>query len=196
MRLFGSLATHARARLRATGGAGALLGATAVAGLLLAATPTAQDPFKDVPVEPRPSEHIHWDASAFERFKTELTGKLGAGEGIWGTPFVVLNALPRADHRPHDVQIIHRAGYTQPEIHTNKWDIYVILDGSGTARIGGKRVNYVDGQPHASQKPQLEGAQEFRVTKGDIVHVPARTWHQVVVEPGSSITYALINVIE
>jgi mannose-6-phosphate isomerase-like protein (cupin superfamily) len=165
-----------------------------LAGVVLTARPLAQDPFQGVPVEPRPSEYVHWDASAFAGFKKDLTARLGKGEGIWGTPFVVLNALPRADHRPHDVQIIHRAGYTQPEIHARKWDLYVVLDGAGTVLVGGTRTNYTAGRPHEGQQPQLEGARELRVAKGDIVHVPARVWHQVRVEPGGSITYALINI--
>ena len=63
-------------------------------------------------------------------------------------------------------------------------------------RVGGERVNWIEGRPPEEQRPQLEGAQEFQVTEGDILHVPARSWHQVVVPDGSSITYALINVFE
>ena len=96
----------------------------------------------------------------------------------------------------HNIQIIHRSGYTQPEIHTDKWDIYVILNGSGTARIGGERVNWVDdGRPQAEQHPELDGAQEYQVTAGDMLHVPARSWHQMVTAADESITYALINII-
>lgn len=167
--------------------------------LLVLLTPSnlrAQDPFGDVPVEPRPSEYLLWDAESFATFKQELEADLRAGNGIWDTPFVVSAALPRADHRPHDIQIIHRAGYTQPEIHATKWDIYVILDGSGTVRLGGERVNWIEGRPPEGQRPQLSGAQEFQVTEGDMLHVPARVWHQVVVDEGASITYALINVFE
>jgi len=156
----------------------------------------AQDPFADVTNEPRPSEFIHWDAGSFAEFKGELEDQLREGPGILGTPFTVLDALPRVGHRRHDVQIIHRAGYTQPEIHETKWDIYVILDGSGTALLGGERVNWVEGLPREEQRPELSGAQEFPITRGDILHVPARSWHQVKVPDGESITYALINVFE
>ena len=110
------------------------------------------------------------------------------------------SSSPRRCHeppyRPHDVQIIYRSGYTQPEIHTDKWDIYVVLEGSGTVRIGGERVGWIDGLSPEEQRPQLTGAEEFQVTQGDLVHVPARSWHQVLLEPGESMTYALINVIE
>ena len=129
----------------------------------------AQDPFGNVTNEPRPSEFIHWDSESFVGFKSELEDQLRQGPGILGTPFAVLNALPRADHRRHDVQIIHRAGYTQPEIHETKWDLYVILDGSGTALLGGERVGWVEGLPREEQRPELIGATEFHITKGDIV---------------------------
>ena len=63
--------------------------------------------------------------------------------------------------------------------------------------IGGERVNWIDdGRPQEEQRPRLSGAQEFQVTKGDMLHVPARSWHQVLTEDGESITYALINVFE
>lgn len=167
-----------------------------LACLALPATAAAQDPFADVPNEPRPDEYLHWDAAAVDGFQSELEATLRNGEGIWGTPFAVETALPRTDHRPHSVQIIHRAGYTQPEIHTDKWDIYVVLKGAGTVRVGGDRVNWIAGRPPEGQQPQLEGAEAFEVTEGDILHVPARSWHQVVVPEGGSITYALINVFE
>jgi mannose-6-phosphate isomerase-like protein (cupin superfamily) len=146
--------------------------------------------------EPRPSEFLHWDADSVAGFKSELEGELREGPGIFGTQFAVLNALPRADHRPHDVQIIYRSGYTQPEIHETKWDTYVVLDGSGTVLVGGERTNWVEGLPRDEQRPELSGAQEFHITKGDMLHVPARSWHQVKLADGESITYALINVLE
>jgi len=168
----------------------------ASACLFPASSVSAQDIFAGIPVEPRPSDYIHWNAEEFEGFKSELQRSLREGNGIWDTDFVYLNALPQAVHRPHNIQIIHRSGYTQPEIHELKWDIYVILDGSGVARIGGGRVGWVDGLPPEQQHPQLEGFKEYQVGVGDIIHVPAREWHQMLTEPNESITYALINVFE
>jgi mannose-6-phosphate isomerase-like protein (cupin superfamily) len=46
------------------------------------------------------------------------------------------------------------------------------------------------------QRPGLSGARSFEVTKGDVVHVPARVWHQLVLDEGQSMTYMLINVME
>ena len=169
---------------------------TLVTLLVTPAVAAAQDPFGDVTNDPLPAEFLHWDAEAYAGFTTELEAGLRDAPGIFGTQFAVLAALPRADHRPHDVQIIYRSGYTQPEIHETKWDTYVILDGTGTVLMGGERVNWVDGLPQDEQRPELAGAQAFTVSPGDILHVPARTWHQVKLPDDASITYALINVFE
>ncbi len=156
----------------------------------------AQNPFGDVTNEPRPSEYLLWDAETVAGIKAELEQGLEDGNGIWGTGFIYERVLQAADHRPHNMSIVHRSGYTQPEIHELKWDMYVILDGSGTARLGGERIGWVDGLPPEQQRPELQGYTEFQVTKGDILHVPARVWHQLVTEEGTSITYALINIFE
>lgn len=156
----------------------------------------AQDVFGTVTNEPRPSEYLQWDAAAVARIKGDLQQSLQDGNGIWGTGFIYERVLEEADHRPHSMSIVHRTGYTQPEIHETKWDIYVILDGSGTARLGGERVGWISGRPPEEQRPQLEGYEEFSVTKGDILHVPARVWHQLLTDADTSITYALINIFE
>lgn len=156
----------------------------------------AQDPFGDVTVEPRPEEYIHWDAAAFAAKRAELEKRLADGQGIWGTGFAFDRVLEAADYRPHNISIVHREGYTQPEIHEEKWDLYVVVDGSGTLLVGGERTNWVDGRPMEEQRPALSGARAFDVTKGDVVHVPARVWHQLVLPEGQSMTYMLINVME
>ena len=167
--------------------------------LLISCLPSsllAQDVFGGVTNEPRPSEYLLWNAETVAGIKGELQRGLRNGEGIWGTDFIFERVLEEADYRPHSMSIVHRSGYTQPEIHELKWDIYVILDGAGTARVGGERINWVSGRPPEEQRPQLQGYQEFQVSKGDILHVPARVWHQVLTAEDSSITYALINIFE
>ncbi|MDA0687009.1 MAG: hypothetical protein O2948_00070 [Proteobacteria bacterium] len=168
----------------------------ALAGSGMLTSSTAQNPFGDVPMEDRPAEYLLWDSDFVAGVKGELQQSLAEGNGIWDTNFVFKRILDDAEHRRHSVSIVQRSGYTQPEIHEFKWDIYVILQGSGLARIGGERTGWVEGRPPEEQRPDLEGYQEFSVTQGDILHVPARVWHQLLTDAGSDITYALINIYE
>ncbi|MEX2583641.1 MAG: hypothetical protein WD766_10220 [Gemmatimonadota bacterium] len=154
----------------------------------------AQDPFGSVTNAPMPEEFIHWDAESFDEIRQALEEEIENGYRTWGTRFVFESVLPQAPYRHHDISIVHREGYTQPEIHETKWDLYVILDGSGTLLVGGNREGWVDGRQPEEQRPWLEGATAFEVTVGDVVNVPAKSWHQVVLEEGRKMTYMLINV--
>lgn len=194
MRLFSFLAM--RPDLRNLSSLNLLASAALAISLAVPSTVLAQNPFGGVTNDPRPEEYLLWNAETVAEIKGELEQRLEDGEGIWGTGFIYNRVLQAADYRPHNMSIVHRSGYTQPEIHETKWDMYVILDGAGIARVGGERVGWVDGLPPEQQKPELVGYQEFQVTKGDILHVPARSWHQLITEEGSSITYALINIME
>ena len=175
---------------------GALLLAPLVAPSTLTPHLSAQDPFGDVTVEPRPEEHRHWNAEAVAAKKAELRERLDAGEGIWGTGFAYDRVLQAAEHRPHSISLILREGYTQPEIHERKWDVYVILEGSGTVLMGGERTNWVEERPQEEQRLGLTGAESFEVTEGDVLHIPARVWHQLLLDEGQSMTYMLINIME
>jgi mannose-6-phosphate isomerase-like protein (cupin superfamily) len=158
---------------------------------------SAQDLFGGVTVEQRPDEYVHWDSEAFAAKQAELEGRIADGYRTWGTRFVFDRVLEAAEHRPHNISIVHREGYTQPEIHELKWDLYVVLDGSGTVLVGGERSNWIDdGRPPDQQHPGLRGARAFQVTEGDVVHVPARVWHQLLLDEGQAMTYMLINVME
>ena len=165
-----------------------------VAVSLSAAPAAAQNPFGSVTNAPMPEEFIHWDAEALEAVQESLEEEIENGYRTWGTRFVFESVLPQAPYRHHDISIVHREGYTQPEIHETKWDLYVILDGSGTLLVGGNRVGWVDGRPPEEQRPALEGATAFEVTEGDVVNVPAKSWHQIVLPEGAEMTYMLINV--
>jgi mannose-6-phosphate isomerase-like protein (cupin superfamily) len=168
-----------------------------LAALAVAQGASAQATVGSVTVEPRPEEYILWDAAAVAAKQAELRQRLVSGGGIWGTGFAFDRVLEAAGHRPHSISIVVREGYTQPEIHELKWDLYVVLEGAGTVLVGGARTNWInDGRPADQQRPGLAGAQAFPVVKGDVVHVPARVWHQLVLDEGQSMTYMLVNIME
>ena len=174
-----------------------LVGLAVLASVLVWSSPAhGQDAFSRVTVEPRPEEHLHWDAEAFRSKRAELEQRIANGAGIWGTGFAFDRVIDDAPYRPHSMSIVFREGYTQPEIHQLKWDIYVVLEGSGTVLMGGLRTNWRSDLPAEQQRPELEGAEAFRVVAGDIVHIPARVWHQLVLDEGESMLYALININE
>ena len=73
------------------------------------------------------AEYIHWDAASLQAFHDQLTKQL-SDDPDSGLAFT--DALARSDARHHYVQVIHRRGYSRPEIHPELTDVYVILGGS------------------------------------------------------------------
>ena len=79
------------------------------------------------------------------------------------------------------------------EFHKNYADIDVVLDGSCTLITGGTMVDAKDTGHGEMRAAKIEGGTEVVLHKGDIVHVPASTPHQMMIPPGGSITYFVIK---
>lgn len=81
------------------------------------------------------------------------------------------------------------------EMHEDKAQLYFILSGSGTQMMGGepsKLIGESDGN-HSGEGP-LVGADSHRIKAGDVVVIPALTWHQTIPDEGQPIFYQMIDV--
>jgi len=68
--------------------------------------------------------------------------------------------------------MVHREGNIGAEMHDAWADVYVISSGGGT----------------------IQGGMRQRVAPGDFVHIPAKTPHAMLIEPGKQITYFIFKV--
>lgn len=80
------------------------------------------------------------------------------------------------------------------ELHEHEADIFVIEGGAATLVTGGKMIN-----PHRTNAGEIrgssiEGGARHRIATGDIVHIPAGTPHQLLVEKGEPFTYFVVKV--
>ena len=101
-----------------------------------------------------------------------------------------------ADRGSYVVVEVSRTAPGAPERHQCFDDVMVVLDGAGTLREGGTLAG-------ARPNPALGPGEEIGGTltrysvhplrPGSVVLVPARTPHQVWVEPGGSIRYLIVK---
>jgi len=80
------------------------------------------------------------------------------------------------------------------EMHENKTQVYVILDGTGALALGGepeKIVDLPDGQHNGAP---LKGAVIQRVKPGDWIVIPPYTWHQPQPDPGQALVYGMCHI--
>lgn len=137
-----------------------------------------------------------------------------AGFGIW-TPSdfkeheKALDSNIRPDHSAretlgdygnHRVRFIHRVGTGAPEFHTYFVDLWIVESGRGTLVVGGTLVNP---KPLNGNDPEargdmtgssIKGGERHEVSLGDVIHIPPKTPHQILVRKGEKITYLRVAI--
>jgi mannose-6-phosphate isomerase-like protein (cupin superfamily) len=94
----------------------------------------------------------------------------------------------------HYTMLAVRTKTGSSELHEHEADVFVVESGRATLVTGGKIVS-----PHAEKAGEIrgtsiEGGERREVAEGDIIHIPANTPHQLVVENGNPFTYFVVKV--
>ena len=88
----------------------------------------------------------------------------------------------------------HRLTSGEAEVHDAATDIFYVHSGKGEFHIGGNVVGGKTPRPGEVRGPSIEGANRRKLAVGDIVVIPPRTPHQIVLQPGERITYLVMKV--
>lgn len=95
----------------------------------------------------------------------------------------------------HFMMVAHREGNGQAELHETDADLFVVQSGSATLVVGGKILNSKTSAPNEIRGTGIEGGAKHTLSAGDIVHIPARTPHQLQIETGKEFTYFTLKVM-
>jgi quercetin dioxygenase-like cupin family protein len=100
------------------------------------------------------------------------------------------NGNPERNYRVH---IFHRDKPGDVEVHTKDTDIFYILEGSATFTTGGSMLSGKETAPAELRGASIDGGVVRKVTKGDVIIVPANVphWFREVQQP---ITYFGVKV--
>jgi uncharacterized RmlC-like cupin family protein len=82
----------------------------------------------------------------------------------------------------------------QAELHEKQSDLIVIQSGLATIIIGGTIVNGKTTAPNEIRGTSIEGGKRQALKAGDIVHVPPKTPHQVLLDAGQTLDYVVLKV--
>ncbi len=80
------------------------------------------------------------------------------------------------------------------EVHEHEADVFIIESGQATLVTGGKLVD-----PHTTKAGEIRGTsitggERHHLGAGDVVHIPAGTPHQLLVEGREPFTYFVVKV--
>jgi mannose-6-phosphate isomerase-like protein (cupin superfamily) len=99
-----------------------------------------------------------------------------------------------ADYPNDSFLLVHRAGDGQVEWHETQADVFYVLSGSATLVVGGQLVNGETVGPHEKRNGQIIGGVHRKLSAGDIVRIPPRVPHQLLLDGAPEFNYFVVKV--
>jgi mannose-6-phosphate isomerase-like protein (cupin superfamily) len=133
-----------------------------------------------------PADYKYWSAAELKGLAKVLPNKADAktsSENMGN--FGVDHAL-----------MVHREGSGVAELHEKESDLMMIVSGNGELRVGGTMPGAKTTAPGEVRAPSIDGGVRQKLSPGDIIHIPPKTPHQVLLDPGAQITYFTLKVKE
>ena len=99
------------------------------------------------------------------------------------------------DYKSHAIKLSVRTGSGGAEIHAHYDDIFVVTEGQATLVTGG---TVLDGKTNADGETagsKIQNGTSQTIAKGDVVHIPAGTPHQLLLD-GNIFSAIVIKVKE
>jgi hypothetical protein len=103
---------------------------------------------------------------------------------------------PLAKLGNHLVMVAHREGNGEAELHETQADVFVAQTGEATLIIGGAMVDAKTTAPNEVRGPSINGGEKRKLGPGDVVNIPSKIPHQVLVDPGKQFTYVIVKIDE
>ena len=96
---------------------------------------------------------------------------------------------------PNDTfMLVHRAGDGAVEWHETQADVFFVQSGTATLLLGGKLVNGETVSPHEKRNGTIVGGVRRKISAGDVVRIPPRVPHQVLLEGAPAFDYFVVKV--
>jgi mannose-6-phosphate isomerase-like protein (cupin superfamily) len=155
--------------------------------VLLAGFAAAQEPAMGPTIE----GVVHWPAAKIKAYPAGLKAKEPTVRGDRKS----MMALERIGNRNgYSFTEERRDESGVPEMHTGLEDILIIHDGEVTMVYGGKMEDRQEPRPGEFRGSKITGGTAVKLAAGDMLLVPERVPHHMIVEKGKSVTFMAIKV--
>jgi mannose-6-phosphate isomerase-like protein (cupin superfamily) len=94
----------------------------------------------------------------------------------------------------HNLMVAHREGSGEAELHETQADVFIVQSGEASLVVGGTVVDPKTTAPHEVRGPSIKDGVTKQLGPGDVVHIAAKTPHQLVLAPSKQITYAVVKI--
>jgi mannose-6-phosphate isomerase-like protein (cupin superfamily) len=90
--------------------------------------------------------------------------------------------------------LAQRRGTGEAEVHLKTNHVFIIVEGEATFITGGSLVGSKQTAPDQLRGSSIQGGETHRLTKGDVITIPAKTPHWFKEIPTKTIAYYAVNI--
>lgn len=94
----------------------------------------------------------------------------------------------------HYLMLAYREETGSSELHQKEADIFIVESGDATLITGGKLLNGHTVKTGEIRGSGIEGGERHPLAVGDIIHIPAGTPHQLLIDKSKPFTYFVVKV--
>jgi mannose-6-phosphate isomerase-like protein (cupin superfamily) len=132
-----------------------------------------------------PAGYEHWTAQQFATHEEALhkaakDGLASETLGHWGNHLLLKTR--------------REASSGQAELHETQADLLIVQSGRATIIVGGKVIGGKTTAPNEIRGTSIEGGERQALKAGDVLHIPAKTPHQVLLDAGQTLDYIVLKV--
>jgi mannose-6-phosphate isomerase-like protein (cupin superfamily) len=137
--------------------------------------------------ETAPEGFQYWTSASLSQMAKELgTEAASAAHHV---------ATRRLADFPNDLfMLAHREADGIAEWHETQADVFLVQSGSATLIVGGTLVGGETVEPHEKRNGKIEGGIRKPLSPGDVVRIPPRVPHQILLEGSKEFTYFVVKV--
>ena len=137
--------------------------------------------------ETAPNGFEYWTAASLKQMEGELRTEAAKDAHHLG--------LRRLGDFPNELFLFaHREADGQPEWHETQADVFVVESGTATLLVGGMMVGAQETEPHEKRNGTIQGGVRRKMSAGDILRIPAKTPHQILLDGAREFTYFVVKV--
>ena len=134
-----------------------------------------------------PEGFEHWTADSLKQIDQTL--KVEAGKNAHHI------ALQRLGDFPNDLFMLsRREADGVVEWHETQADVFFVQSGTATLLVGGTLVGGETTEPHEKRNGTIQGGIRRKLSAGDVVRIPPKVPHQLLLDGAPNFTYFVIKV--
>lgn len=134
-----------------------------------------------------PESFQHWSTDSLKALQQTLTTEAAS------EPHHI--ATRRLQDYTNDLFMLsHRESDGVVEWHETQADVFFVQSGSATLIVGGTMLGGDTVEPHEKRNGTIQGGTRVKLSAGDIVRIPAKMPHQILLDGSKEFTYFVIKI--